>query len=69
MPKIALSDVALKNLKPPPVGQIDYWDDKLPAFGVRLSQGGSRTFVLKRNNSPDHDVPVRHSALDKKPPS
>src|SRR5262245_52017337 len=30
---------------------MDYWDEKLPAFGLRVSQGGSRTFVLKRNNS------------------
>jgi len=51
VPKIAFSDVGLKSLQPPPTGQIDYWDDKLPAFGLRVSQGGSRTFILKRNNS------------------
>jgi integrase len=51
VPKIALSDVKVRSLKPPSNGQLDYWDDKLPAFGVRVSQGGTKTFVLKRNNS------------------
>jgi hypothetical protein len=27
------------------------WDDKLPAFGLRVLQGGSKTFILKRHNS------------------
>ena len=27
-----------------------YWDAKLPCFGVRLSQGGAKTFVLKHDN-------------------
>lgn len=51
MPKIAFSDVGLRNIPPPGKGQVDYWDDKLPAFGLRVSQGGSKTFILKRHNS------------------
>lgn len=51
MPKLALSDVGLRSLAPPQVGQVDYWDDKFPAFGVRVSQGGSKTFVLNIHNS------------------
>ena len=27
-----------------------YWDAKLPCFGIRLSQGGAKTFVLKHDN-------------------
>src|SRR5437899_2773856 len=51
MPKIALSDVGLRSLQLPLVGQVDYWDDKFPAFGVRVSQGGAKTFVLNIHNA------------------
>jgi integrase len=48
MPKIALEDTVLRKLPAPEKGQADYWDHKLPSFGVRVSQGGSKTFVLNR---------------------
>lgn len=51
MAKIALSDASLRSLQAPAKGQAKFWDDKLPGFGVRLSQGGSKTFVLKRDNT------------------
>lgn len=46
MPKIALSDVGLRSLQAPQNGQLDYWDTTLPGFGVRVSQGGSKTFIV-----------------------
>lgn len=51
MPKITLSDVGLRSLQLPIAGQLDYWDDKFPAFGVRVSQGGAKTFVLNIHNA------------------
>lgn len=51
MPKIALSDVGLRSIQPPETGLVDYWDNNLPAFELRISQGGSKTFILKRHNS------------------
>jgi integrase len=51
MTKMSFSDVGLRSLSPPPKGQISYWDDKLPSFGFRVSQGGTKTFVLNRKNS------------------
>src|ERR1019366_133812 len=51
MAKIAFSDTKLRSLPAPARGQVAYWDDKLPGFGIRVSQGGTKTFVLKRNNS------------------
>lgn len=51
MPKIALSDFGLRSLTVPSKGQCDYWDARFPAFGVRVSQGGSKTFVLNIHNS------------------
>jgi hypothetical protein len=48
---ITLSDSGLRSLKPPTKGQLSYWDKTLPTFGVRVSQGGSKTFVVNRHNS------------------
>lgn len=51
MPKTALSDAALRSLPLPEKGQRDHWDATLKGFGVRVSQGGSKTFVLNIDNS------------------
>ena len=50
MPKIVFSDLSIRNLKPPEVGQKDYWCTKLASFGCRVSQGGSKTFIVKTHN-------------------
>ncbi len=36
----------LDDLKPPSRGQVDIWDADLPGFGIRLSQGGSKSWVV-----------------------
>jgi integrase len=41
-----LTDITIKNLPIPDKGQKVYGDDSLRGFGVRVSQGGSKTFVL-----------------------
>jgi integrase len=46
LPKILLTDISLRALKVPPSGQITYLDKTLSGFGVRVSQGGTKTFVL-----------------------
>jgi integrase len=47
MPKRNLTDRTLKALKPAKPGRhYDVWDTKFPAFGVRVSDTGRRTFVL-----------------------
>ncbi len=51
MTKTAFSDVWLRSLSPPEKGQVAFWDEKLPSFGVRVSQGGSKTFVVNRRNN------------------
>lgn len=47
----SFSDVWIRSLPPPEKGQKAYWDEKLPSFGVRVSQGGSKTFVVNRRNN------------------
>ncbi len=41
-----LTDLEIKNLKAPATGQKLYRDDTLAGFGCRVSQGGTKTFVL-----------------------
>lgn len=51
MPKISLSDLVLRHLKLPDKGQTTYWDTVLPCFGVRVSQGGAKTFTVMHGKS------------------
>ena len=46
MPTVALTDLAVRNLHIPERGQTTYYDQSLKGFGVRVSQGGTRTFIL-----------------------
>ncbi len=49
MPKMKLTSLAVARLAPPTSGQVDYFDTTLPAFGVRVSLAGTRTyFVMTR---------------------
>jgi hypothetical protein len=50
MPRLHLTDVAVRALKAPASGQVDYWDATTRAFGVRVSQAGAKTFVAKVHN-------------------
>lgn len=50
MPRLHLTDVAVRALKVPASGQVDYWDAAIRGFGVRVSQAGAKTFVAKVNN-------------------
>jgi len=50
MPKQLISDATVRSL-PTLETQTDYWDLKFPAFGVRVSPGGTKTFVLNQNKT------------------
>ena len=41
-----LTDLLIKSLKAPEAGQKSFFDDTLPGFGVRVSQGGSKSFIV-----------------------
>ena len=40
-----LTDMGVKNLRPPPTGQTVYWDAHSPV-GVRVSAGGAKSFII-----------------------
>ena len=46
-----LTDLAIRALAPPPSGQKTYFDDALAGFGVRVSQGGTKSFVVMYGES------------------
>jgi hypothetical protein len=41
-----LTDITIKSLKAPQHGARIYTDDIVSGFGVRISQGGTKSFVL-----------------------
>src|SRR5476651_1037193 len=41
-----LTDIAIRHLKAPPKGAMIYYDDALTGFGIRVSEGGTKSFVL-----------------------
>ena len=49
--RAAFSDPGLRSLPLPESGQKFYWDAKLSCFGCRVSQGGTKTFLIKRKNT------------------
>ena len=51
MARMVLSDALIRAIVPPLKGQIDIWDAKLPAFGVRVSPGGTKTFILNQDKA------------------
>jgi integrase len=46
VPIARLTDLIVRNAKPPLKGQFTLWDSSLKHFGLRLSQGGAKTFTV-----------------------
>ena len=44
--RVKLTSVFVESAKAPEEGQKEYWDGKLPGFGLRVSQGGRKTWTL-----------------------
>jgi integrase len=51
MARAHLTDIVIRAIRPPLKGQVTYWDTTTRAFGVRLSKGGTRTWVVMRGRN------------------
>ena len=41
-----LTDITIRTLKSPPAGAVIFYDDSIPGFGIRVSEGGTKSFIL-----------------------
>src|ERR1700694_1791111 len=41
-----LTEIVVRNAKPPERGQTTLWDKTLPGFGLRISQGGTKSWTV-----------------------
>jgi integrase len=56
-----LTHQTVAALKPPATGQIDYWDKRKPGFGIRVSKGGTKTWlVMYRQQGRKKRCPLGH---------
>jgi integrase len=46
VPKIAFTDLSVRAIQPPTTGQKIYWDKSVAGFGLRISQGGARSWIV-----------------------
>jgi integrase len=60
---VRLTDLAIKTLPVPEKGQKTYWED---GFGVRVSQGGSKSFVMMKGKDRKLHTIGRYPAMSLK---
>ncbi len=46
MPRTNFTVRKIDSLRAPDRGQVDYWDTGLPGFGIRVSQGGRKSWIV-----------------------
>ena len=46
MPNTKMTARSIEAIKPPESGQVDYWDADNPGFGLRISAGGRRAWIV-----------------------
>jgi integrase len=44
--KTKLTDLGVSKLKPPKSGRLEVWDLTLPAFGLRITENGARSWIV-----------------------
>lgn len=46
MPRVRMTDRWVKTVRPDPARQIDYWDEKLPCFSLRVTPEGKKSWTV-----------------------
>jgi len=49
--KVNITHSFAEAVKPPATGQVDVWDSKTSAFGLRVSMGGTKTWIVRYRQS------------------
>ena len=63
MPIQSLNDLTIRNAKLPEKGQYMLWDTNLKHFGVRVSQGGAKTFIVMHGRNRDRTTIGRYPTI------
>lgn len=66
MPLLQLTDISIRALKPPAKGQCLYRDKTIRGFGVRVSQGGTKSFVVVHGSNRQFSTIGRYPMLSLK---
>jgi integrase len=62
--KRKLTDLSVSRIAPPATGRLEVWDQVLPAFGIRISSTGRRTWmVATRRPGSSHPVRIKLGAV------
>ena len=56
MPNFALTDIAIRRLPTPAKGTMTYWDSSTKGLGLRVSQGGAKTFIVLIGSGKRHKI-------------
>ena len=56
MPNFALTDIAIRRLSAPAKGTMTYWDSNTKGLGLRVSQGGAKTFIVLIGSGKRHKI-------------
>src|SRR5713226_2037773 len=46
LPTVKLTQIAVDRIKPPASGRVEYFDSQLPAFGLRISATGRKSWIV-----------------------
>jgi len=56
VPNFALTDIAIRRLPAPARGTTTYWDTNTKGLGLRVSQGGAKTFIVLVGSGQRHKI-------------
>ena len=56
MPNFTLTDLAIRRLPKPEQGTVTYWDANTKGLGLRISQGGAKTFIVLVGSGRRHKI-------------
>ncbi len=67
MPKLKLTAAAVSRIKAPSTGQVDYFDQAMPAFGLRVGKASRSYFLTTRINGKLARLTIGRAATDEAP--